>query len=177
MEDAEEAIAKKAAEYSSTYKVYFEKSQPQLTETRNGSVVDITYKIAFEGKDDITFTAGGHTYTVTKQGGTEDAGTVTLVKAKNAKTVTVPDTVTYTDGIKYQVTAIGKNAFAASKARKIVVKTKKLTKASVKVSLKGSKVKTVQVKVGSKKVNKKYVKKYKKYFTKKNAGKKVKVSK
>jgi hypothetical protein len=33
----------------------------------------------------------------------------------------------------------------------------------------------VKVKVGKKKVNKKYVKKYKKYFTKKNAGRKVKV--
>ena len=45
----------------------------------------------------------------------------------------------------------------------------------VKGSLKGSKVKTVQVKVGSKKLNKKYVKKYKKIFTKKICGKKVKV--
>ena len=50
-----------------------------------------------------------------------------------------------------------------------------MTKKSVKASLKGSKVKTVQVKVGSKKVNKKFVKKYKKIFTKKNAGKKVTV--
>jgi len=36
-------------------------------------------------------------------------------------------------------------------------------------------VKTVKVKVGKKKTNKKYVKKYKKIFTKKNAGKKVRV--
>ena len=50
-----------------------------------------------------------------------------------------------------------------------------LEKASVKGSLKGSKVKTVQVKVGKEAVNKKYVKKYKKIFTRKNAGKKVKV--
>ena len=33
----------------------------------------------------------------------------------------------------------------------------------------------MKVKVGKKSVNKKYVKKYKKVFTKKNAGKKVKV--
>lgn len=33
----------------------------------------------------------------------------------------------------------------------------------------------VKVKVGGKKANKKYVKKYKKIFTKKNAGRKVKV--
>ena len=54
-------------------------------------------------------------------------------------------------------------------------KSKKLKKSSVKGSLKGSKIKTVQVKVGKKKDNKKYVKKYKKIFTKKNAGKKVKI--
>ena len=47
---------------------------------------------------------------------------------------------------------------------------------SVRGSLKGSKVRKVKVKVGKKKVNKQYAKKYKKIFTKKNAGKKVKVS-
>lgn len=58
------------------------------------------------------------------------------------------------------------------------VKTKKLTKKSVKNSLKRSKIKTVRVKVSKKaKTNKKYVKKYKKIFTKKNAGKKVKIKK
>ena len=41
--------------------------------------------------------------------------------------------------------------------------------------MKKSKVKTVQVKVGKKKVNKKFVKKYKKIFTKKNAGRKAAV--
>ena len=55
------------------------------------------------------------------------------------------------------------------------VKTGKLTKKTVKNSLKGSKVKTVSVKVGNKKANNTYVKKYKKIFTKKNAGKKVTV--
>ena len=73
------------------------------------------------------------------------------------------------------VRVIEKNAFKGSKATKMIVKSKYLTKASVKGSLKGSKIKTVQVKVGKKKDNKKYVKKYKKIFTKKNAGKKVKV--
>jgi hypothetical protein len=45
----------------------------------------------------------------------------------------------------------------------------------VKQSLKKSKVKTIKVNAGKKKVNKKFIKKYKKIFTKKNAGKKVKV--
>ena len=36
--------------------------------------------------------------------------------------------------------------------------------------------KTIKVKVGKKKTNKKYVKRYKKIFTKKNCGKKVRVT-
>ena len=80
-------------------------------------------------------------------------------------------TVTISKNIK----TIKGNAFKKSKATKMIVKTKSLTKKSVKGSLKGSKIKTVQVKVGSKKVNKKFVKKYKKIFTKKVAGKKVAV--
>ena len=48
--------------------------------------------------------------------------------------------------------------------------------AKIVEALKGSKIKTIQVKVARKKsVNKKYVKKYKKIFTKKNAGRKVAV--
>ena len=76
-----------------------------------------------------------------------------------------------------KVRKISKNAFKSyKKVKTIEIKTKKLTKKSVKKSLKGSKVKTVKVKVSKKKsVNKKYVKKYKKFFTKKNAGRKVKI--
>ena len=69
-------------------------------------------------------------------------------------------------------------AYALSGAKKLTVltlKTKKLSKKSVKGSLKGSSVKTVRVKVGTIAANKKYVKKYKKIFTKTNCGKKVKV--
>ncbi len=73
------------------------------------------------------------------------------------------------------VIIIKKGTFKGTNVKTLVVKSKKLSKKGVKASLKSSKVKTVQVKVGSKKVNKKYVKKYKKIFTKKNAGKKVKV--
>lgn len=67
---------------------------------------------------------------------------------------------------------IGPTAFYGDKALKTLTikSTVKLTKAGVKKSLKGSKVKTVKVK-------KSKVKKYKKFFTKKNAGRKVKVKK
>ena len=74
-----------------------------------------------------------------------------------------------------KVKKIKKNAFKGTKITTVTVKTKKLKAKAVKGSLKGSKVKTVLVKVGNKKANKKFVKKYKKIFTKKNAGKKVKV--
>lgn len=67
---------------------------------------------------------------------------------------------------------IGSYAFQKDKKLKTVyIKyTTKLTKSGVKKSLKSSSVKTVKVK-------KSKVKKYKKYFTKKNAGRKVKVKK
>ena len=115
-------------------------------------------------------TVSGSTYTVTST----SKGTVAFTKAKNAKTVTIPATVKV-NGKTFKVNKIAAKAFKGKKTKKIIVKTKALTKKSVKGSLKGSKVKTVKVKVGSKKVNKKYVKKYKKIFTKKNVGKKVKV--
>ena len=122
--------------------------------------------------------------------------TVVFVKAKNAKSIIVPDIVKI-NGKTYKVSqinagaftarkirtvTIGKNvkvikkkAFSKSKATKLIVKSKLLKKAKVKGSLTGSGIKTVQIKVGSKKVNKQYVKKYKKIFTKANAGKKVTV--
>lgn len=115
-------------------------------------------------------TVGGTVYTVLDS----NAKTVGLVKAKNTKKVTVPATIKFKDK-KLKVVQIKANAFKGTKATKIVIKTKSLKKSKVKGSLKGSKVKTIQVKVGSKKVNKSYVKKYKKIFTKKNAGKKVRV--
>ena len=145
-------------------------------------------------KDGQTVTVEGNTYTVLST----SAGTVAFTKAKNTKRAIVPVSVKV-DGKTYKVTQVNanaftgskiksavvnknvkkikKNAFKNSKAVQLIVKTKKLTKKSVKGSLKGSKIKKVVVKVGSKKANKKYVKKYKKYFTKKNAGKKVKVVK
>ena len=75
-----------------------------------------------------------------------------------------------------KVKSIKAKAFAEYKMVKtLVIATKKLTQKSIKSALKGSNVNVIKIKVGSKKVNKKFVKKYKKIFTKKIAGKKVKV--
>ena len=117
----------------------------------------------------------GSTVRVIVDANRQAAGTAAFVKAKNAKSVTVPANVKI-NGKTFRIVGIGEGAFSDAKAGTIVVKTKALTKESVRGSLKGSKVKRVKVKVGSKKINKKYVKKYRKIFTKKNAGRKVKVS-
>lgn len=74
------------------------------------------------------------------------------------------------------VKKISKNALKGTRIKTIVVRSRKLKKKSVKGSLKGSSVTDIKVKVGNKKTNKKYVKKYKPYFTKKNAGRKVRVT-
>ena len=125
-----------------------------------------------------------------------EAMTVAFTKAKNTKNVTVPATIKY-DGNIYKVVQLNakaftgkkirtvtvgknikkiqKNTFKGSPATKLILKSKLLKKSRVKGALKGSKIKTVQVKVGKKSLNKKYVKKYKKFFTKANAGKKVTV--
>ena len=120
-----------------------------------------------------TVTIGGSTYKILTD--TDSSRTAMLVKAKNAKTVVVPATIPL-NGKKYSVIKIQAKAFAKTKAVKVVVKTKKLKKATVKGSLKGSKVKKIKVKVGKAKANKKYVKKYNKIFTKKNSGRKVTVN-
>lgn len=104
-----------------------------------------------------TVSAGALDAAVKKAGGSRDTVT-TIVLGKKVK-------------------KISKGAFKNyKKTSTLVVQTKKLKKAKVKKSLKGSRITKVKVSVGKKKVNKKYVKKYKKIFTKKNAGKKVKVS-
>ncbi|MBQ9180098.1 MAG: FMN-binding protein, partial [Firmicutes bacterium] len=144
-----------------------------------------------------TYKVSGSSYKVTKVAAGSKKGTVTFTKAGNKKSVAVPKTVKLKDKKVYNVNVVAAkaftakkirtvtiganvktikaNAFAKSKAGTLILKTKKLTKKSVKGSLKASKVKTIKVKVGTKKVNKNYVKKYKKIFTKKNAGKKVNV--
>ena len=116
-------------------------------------------------------------------------------KVKSIKSVTVNAKTVNAAAIKKAIAAAGgseayvKQVVIGSKVKKISkgtfkkypkvtaiqIKSKKLSKSSVKGAFKGSKVRTAKVNVGSKKVNKKYVKKYKKFFTKKNAGKAIKV--
>ena len=119
-----------------------------------------------------------------EQAAAKEVKTVTVnVKTVDAKAI--DDAVKKAGGSEKYVTKIvlGKevskiSASAFEKYTKVTtleIKSKKLKKAKVKKSLKGSKVKTVKVNVGKKKANKKFVKKYKKIFTKKNAGKKVRV--
>ena len=137
----------------------------------------------------------GQSYKVVKSASGTQTGTVAFTKAPNKKKVVIPAVVKLSDGKKYlvttvtakaftskkirqvtvgaNVTKIAKNAFAKSKATRLILKTKKLKKAGIKGSLRGSKIKVIQVKVGSKASRKKLVKTYKKIFTKKNAGKKV----
>ena len=142
--------------------------------------------------DGSVHTVGGNKYKIIS----DSYKTVSFNKAKNAKSITVPPTVNIR-GRVYKVTTVDakaftakkirkvtiganvntikKNAFKGSKATTLTLKTKLLTKAKVKGSLSGSKIKTVKVSIGAAAVNKQYVKTYKKFFTKANAGKKVKV--
>lgn len=163
---------------------------------KNSNVKTFTYKVA-EVKKNATYKVNSQSYKVTKVATAKAKGTVTFTKSKNAKTVTVPNTVKLKDGKIYNVNVVAAKAFTptkvrtvniganvatlkayalkGSKATKVVLKTKKLKKTTVKKSLSGSKVKYVVVKVGTKAANKTYVTKYKKFFTKANAGKKVTV--
>lgn len=123
---------------------------------------------------------------------------VALTKAKNAKTVTVPNVIII-EGVKLKVVSVSAGAFSKSKAKtavigsninqlcakaftkskvsSVVLKTDKLTKKSTKNCMKGSKIKKVTfiVNVGGKKKNNKYAGQYKKIFTKQNIGVKAKV--
>lgn len=101
-------------------------------------------------------------------------GAETLYAAMANAGVSADSVTTITLGKK--VKKIKKGTFSDFRnADTLVVHSKKLTKARVKGSLKGSTIRAVKVEVGKKKVNKRYVRKYKKIFTKKNAGKKVTV--
>ena len=136
--------------------------------------------------------AGGATVVVLNM----DKATVGYASAPNKASVIIPNTYKI-GGKTFKVTTIKANAFKGKKAKAVTagkfiskmepkafngskvktltVKTKLLTKKSVKGAFKGSKVKTVKVQVGKKSMNKKFVKKYKKIFTKKNAGRKATV--
>ena len=127
-------------------------------------------------------------------------GTVTYkaVPDKKADRVVIPATITKKgktykvvavdpdafNGSKATIVVIGQNiktispkAFKKSKVKKIIVKSKKLKRKTVKNALRGCKSKgiIVRVNVGSNKENKEYAKKYRRFFSKKNVGKKVKV--
>ena len=140
-----------------------------------------------------TVQKNGNTYKVTSV----KSKTVAFTKANNAKNIIIPATVKLGDGKNYKVTTINanafkganirsvvigknvrkinKNAFKGSKVTLVTIKTKLLKKVGVNGSLKGSKIKTLKIKIGTKTVNKKFVKNYKNIFTKANAGKKVTV--
>ena len=76
--------------------------------------------------------------------------------------------------IPSNVSTIGASAFSGTKKlTTITITSKKLTKKSVKNSLKGSYIKTIKLKGNAKK----YYKKYVSYFQKKNSGRKVKIAK
>ena len=135
-------------------------------------------------KANYTLVYQGDVLTIRPAGSSPVVKTVTVnVKTVNAKAVNAA--VAKAGGSSKYVTTIilgkkvkkiSKGAFKSyTKVKTLQVKTKKLKKAGVKKALKGSKITKVKVKVGSKKTNKKYVKKYKKIFTKKIAGRKVKV--
>ena len=97
---------------------------------------------------------------------------VAVGASKKLKKAAIPTTVKV-DGVKHPVTGIAAGAFKGCKRLKsITVTSKKLTKESVKGSLKGSSVEKIVVKVGGAKTNKAYAKKYKKLFTAKVCGKK-----
>jgi len=117
------------------------------------------------------FTSGAAKYKVTVAATAVAKGSVVVyAPAKNSSTkVTVPATVTKSS-VTYNVVGIASKAFAKSKCKTLTIKSKMLTKAGVKNSLKGSKVTTVKVPSSK-------VKTYKKYFTKSNCGKKVTVKK
>lgn len=135
--------------------------------------------------------SAGSTFTVTSANAT--GGEVALSKAKNAKTVNVPDTVTVS-GKKYKVTSIKANAFKGNKKLTSVtigknVKSigknafngcKKLTKVTVKSTV----LKSIGAKAfakGSKKITvtvpKKKAKAYTKLFKKSGISKKAKYKK
>lgn len=151
-----------------------------------------TDNIIPETDNSRTYTYRNCRYSILSPG----SNTVALIEADNNKNVTVP-AVVIIDGEIYKVTEIrekaftgprirtvyiGKNvklisskAFAGSSVKKIIIRSKKLTKKSVRGSLRRSKAKIIKVKVGNKSLNRKYMKKYRSFFTKKNAGKKVNV--
>lgn len=138
-------------------------------------------------------TKTGASYVVTSKDAKNPTVTYSGNKAKNAKTLTVPSTVTI-DGVTYKVTAIADNAFKNNKkVTKVVIPSNIITIG--KNAFKGcSRLKTIQIKstkLTNKSINKnafkgvskrvtikvpkKKLKAYKKLFRKKGLSKKVKL--
>ena len=134
-----------------------------------------------------TFTVNDNTYRMIS----EKSGTIAFVEAKNEETVTVPaslssDTDKLTvvriesDAFKgdqirtvticSNVETIDRNAFRDSGATELIIKSRKLTQDSVEGSLSNSSIKTVSIETRAD-----FYEEYRSYFSKKNAGKKVRV--
>lgn len=96
-------------------------------------------------------------------------GTVSKVKKRSAK-----GSRTYV--IRKNVVGYSKGAFKGSGYTRVIVKSKRLTRRTMKGAFKGSKIKTARIAVSKKRsINKKWAKRYKKVFAKKCCGKKVKI--
>ena len=92
-------------------------------------------------KKGSTFVVKGATYKITKAG--LKNGTVTFVKTKStAKTISVPKTVT-SEGIKYNVTAIEKNAFKNNKKVNFIVVGKNVSKIGATAFMNCTKLKKI----------------------------------
>lgn len=149
------------------------KAYDSLTDDQKKKVSEDTLKKLVDAETALAAAQVKSVKTVTINAGTINAKAVNKAVAKAGGSSKYVKTFVIGKNVK----KISKGAFKKYKnAKTLVVKTRKLKKSTVKNSLKGSKITKVKVKVGNKKTNKKYVKKYKKIFTKKNAGKKVKVS-
>ena len=152
--DAEAAVAKAAAEKAAADKAAKEKEAKEKADAENETAARAKVR---KVKVNVATVSNKTIAKAIKKAGGSKKYVTCFVLGKKVKTIKA-------------------KAFAKyKKAKSLVVKTKKLTKKRVKAALKGSKIKKIKVKVGNKKMNKKFIKKYKKIFTKKNAGKKVKV--
>ena len=119
-------------------------------------------------KKNTTFVKNGLKFKVTKTASPTGAVTITGVKSKKVKKLTVAGTVTY-KGNKFKITAIGSKAFAnCKKLKKITITGKNLKKVGKK-ALKGIYKKCVI------KVPKAKKKAYKKLFKGKGQAKSVKI--
>lgn len=119
----------------------------------------------------LKFKASGIQYNTITENKTQPTSVVGKTQ-KKAKTITIPATIKY-NKVKYYVTGLAPRAFTKAKAKTLKIGSAKLTKASVRNSLRASKITTVKLYGPAKKK----LKAYKKIFTKANCGRKVTVKK